>query len=113
MCDAAARAALAAHARAPTRRAQATNQRSFILLQQYLEQAESGLEPYGRAQAFRFEFWLRNGAGDDADDTAAAAAPGGSLRRVELTLPPPGRRQPGQDAGRCAPVRALLPPAAH
>jgi hypothetical protein len=90
---------------------QATNQRSFIMLQDYLAAAESGAELQGRAQAFNFEFFIRaeEAAPDEegAGGEPAAAAPGrGLLRRVALTLPPPGRRQPGQDAGRCAHARS-------
>jgi hypothetical protein len=82
---------------------QATNQKSFILLQEYLAQAESGTEPHGRAQKFDFVFFIREDtAGDQgADSEDGAARPRGALRRVAVALPPPGRRQPGQDPGRC------------
>ncbi len=100
---------------------QATNQRSFILLQEYLSQAESGAEAHGRAvsQAFAFEFFVRTDDAGEGDDTVASvpAAPA-RLRRVALTLPPPGRRQPGQDSGRRAAacrdaLRLALRRAAH
>ena len=94
---------------APTE--QATNQRSFVLLREYLSLLESGAEPQGRAQAFDFVFWLRRSPGDDATDGDAPdgdadAQPGAGLRRVAVKLPPPGRRQPGQDANRCERVYA-------
>ena len=78
---------------------QATNQRSFVLLREYLSLLESSAEPQGRAQAFDFVFFLRRAPGD-APDGEAEAEPGGGLRRVAVKLPPPGRRQPGQDANR-------------
>jgi hypothetical protein len=92
---------------------QATNQRSFILLQDYLAATESGGEPTGRAQAFNFEFFIRESApeegGEGGGELAAAPLGRGSLRRVSLTLPPPGRRQPGQDAGRRAHAHTHTP----
>ena len=77
---------------------QATNQRSCVLLREYLSLLESDAEPQGRAQAFDFVFWLRRSPGDGPD--ASAAEPGAGLRRVAVKLPPPGRRQPGQDNNR-------------
>jgi len=81
---------------------QATNQRSFVLLREYLSLLESDAEPQGRAQAFDFVFWLRRSPDDSPDADAAEAEPGAGLRRVAIKLPPPGRRQPGQDNNRCA-----------
>ena len=81
---------------------QATNQRSFVLLREYLSLLESDAEPQGRAQAFDFVFWLRRSPDDGPDASAAEVEPGAGLRRVAVKLPPPGRRQPGQDKNRCA-----------
>ena len=83
---------------------QATNQRSFVLLREYLSLLESDAEPQGRAQAFDFVFWLRRSPDDGPDTSAAEAEPGAGLRRVAIKLSPPGRRQPGQDSNRCAAV---------
>ena len=85
---------------------QATNQRSFVLLREYLSLLESSAEPQGRAQAFEFVFWLRRSPGD-GPEAAAEAEPGAGLRRVAVKLPPPGRRQPGQDQSSLAPSTAL------
>lgn len=92
-------------------REQADNARSFVLLREYLELLESSAEPQGRAQVFDFVFWLRRSPGDAADAAADATREetdtGNGLRRVAVKLPPPGRRQPGQDRNGLAPSTAL------
>eukprot|EP00955_Chlamydomonas_euryale_P066845 359660-Chlamydomonas_euryale.AAC.13 len=94
---------------------QAENERSFKLLQEYLQQARSGdlRSPAARA-AYHFAFYVREGdahaVGETADGTAAAAretttsrsssfagagagngSGGERLKRVAVSLPPPQR----------------------
>ena len=86
---------------------QATNQKSFILLQEYLALAESGAEPHGRSQAFAFEFYIRDEAAPEGTGGDAGGGARGQLRRVALTLPPPGRRAGGHSSGSLPPATAL------
>jgi len=83
---------------------QAVNQRSFALLQEWLSQAVRGSpEQHGRSHAFAFEFFVRldDEEGKEGEQRAT------ELRRVALTLPPPGRRAAGTAEGSLAPSTAL------
>lgn len=60
---------------------QATNVRSFQLLQEYLNAARGGNTT--SRFSYHFEFFIRDGSDDEAKDDDKA------LQRVEVSLPPP------------------------
>jgi hypothetical protein len=78
---------------------QEANEKSFALLQEYLELARSDAQTAGPARGFRFDFYLhRASQQDDAVGQGAESTSGdqGDVQRVQLMLPPPGRRSPAQ-----------------
>lgn len=79
--------------------AQEANEKSFALLQEYLQLARSDAQAAGPARGFRFDFYLQRVSWqDDAVGQAAESTSGdqADVQRVQLMLPPPGRRSPAQ-----------------
>jgi hypothetical protein len=76
---------------------QEANERSFKTLQEYLALARGdGAESVGPQRGFKFDFYMRQeraGGGESTSDRDDI------VERVQLMLPPPGRRPPSQQEG--------------
>ena len=96
---------------------QEANEKSFALLQEYLELARSDTQAAGPARGFRFDFYIQRASQqDDAVGQGAESTSGdqGDVQRVQLMLPPPARRSPAQQqAGEFSPEAACPGSSVH